>query len=194
MRQKLWSSRYHPAILKTIGVKKTLCLDAVSILMSVSIFAAEDADAVLSVKEGGQEVSLFFRPFMFEFLEEVRNKFELVIYSSLSKPYLDAIADRLEKTQKYFEHRFDESFCIFANISYGVKCIDFLLSNRSPENIIVVDTSARALPLTPENLVPIARYEGDPADCELARLAAVLDLLAKEPDVRAAIRRFRKAE
>ncbi len=164
--------------------------------MKISTFAEDAADVVLPVSQGDGkpvgEVALFFRPFMYEFLEEMRTKFELVVYSSLGGDYLKTIVDFLERTQKYFEYRFDDKFCIFANFSSCVKCIDFLLSNRSPENIVVVDTSAKSLPLTPTNLVTLPRYEGSPLDCDLVKLAAVLDTVAREPDCRIGIAQLQR--
>ena len=158
--------------------------------MTISTFAADNADAVLQIPDGG-EVSLFFRPFLQEFLDEMQKKFELILYSSLSKSTLNAVMNHIEKKQKYFVHCFDESFCIFANVSYGVKCIDFLLTNRSAEDIIVVDTTVKALPLTPDNLVPISRYDQNSDDTELVKLAVALDLISKESDVRIAIKKNR---
>ena len=163
--------------------------------MMVSMFNTDNADVVLPLSEeskSSEELALFYRPLLLDFLEDVKSKFELIMYSSLRKAQLTAIMDHLEKESKYFEYIFNEAFCVFANVSYGVKCIDFLSTNRSPADIIVVDTTAQALPLSPNNLVPISRYEGDANDSELAKLAAVLDVISKAKDVREAIREYRE--
>ena len=176
--------------------KKTLCLDVKNVLMMVSMFVADNADAVLPInEEKGHtgEIALFYRPLMRDFLEEIKGKYELIMYSSLSKTQLKVITDHLEELNKYFDYIFDETYCVFANVSYGVKCIDFLSTNRSPADIIVVDTTAEALPLSPDNLIPISRYEGDTNDTELPKLAAVLDVIQEAKDVRVAIKKYRES-
>ena len=174
--------------------KKTLCIDVKNILMNIYVYNAGNADAVLPVKSGTGELSIHLRPYAYDFLDDMRTKFELILYSSLSSEYLDAVLGYLEKQKKYFVHRFDESYCLFANISYAIKCADFLLENRTLENTIFVDSSVKAFPLSADNIVPISRYEEGEAtkDIELVKLASILDLLAKEEgDVRTAINLYR---
>ncbi len=176
--------------------KKTLCLGLQNVLMSVSTFASEDGDEVISVRKQGEsltsELSVRYRPFLHEFLEDMQSHYELILYSSFCQDYVNALAGAMEKGRKVFVHRFGEEFCVFANIAYSVKCIDFLLGNRSPADIVVLDNSARFFPLTADNVVPIPIY--DPAvgqDDELARLGRVLGNMAQEKDVREAVRRYR---
>ena len=159
--------------------------------MMVSTFAEDGADEVLKC-EGGLEISIFYRPYLFEFLEDMKSRFELIIYSSLNRQALVPIIQKLEEHKKFFQYVFDETFCIFANISYGVKCVDFLLSNRRVEDIILVDTSAKSLPLSQDNFVPVPRYDGNKEETELIRLATVLGALEKENDIREAIKKLRK--
>jgi TFIIF-interacting CTD phosphatase-like protein len=160
--------------------------------MKVDIFASEDPNEIVRVKNDQEtELSLTYRPFMHEFLEDVSQSFELILYSSFSKDYIEAILERVEKGKKYFGHRFHDEFCIFANIGYSVKCIDFLCANRSPADIIVVESSVSTLPLSPDNLLPVSAYDGSPTDQELPRLAAVLALLHDVPNVPNAIKQLR---
>ena len=141
------------------------------------------------------EFSLHYRPGLIEFLEDMKTKYELIIYSSLNKTYVDAIVRCIEENEKYFEYIFGEDFCIFANISYGVKCLDFLFGNRTKDDIILVDTTAKSLPFYSDNFVPIPSYCAINAkDYELAKLASLLDLMIAEPSIPKAITNFREAD
>lgn len=166
------------------------------------MYAEENADYVIKVPKGkdcpDDEVSVCFRPFLHEFLKDMQSKFEIIIYSSFSSSYLNSIIDLLEKTaegpsiDKYFIHRFSEEFCIFANISYSVKCIDFLLGNRTSADIIVVENTITTFPLSTDNVIPIPAYSGkNPGDSELIKLSSILDALIEEPDVRQTIKKYR---
>ncbi len=164
--------------------------------MSVSTFACEESDEIISVKRENtpvaNELSVNYRPFLYEFLDDMQSRFELIVYSSFPRDYLNALVNAVEKGRRIFAHRFAEEFCLFANIAHSVKCIDFLLANRSPADIIVLDTSAKSFPLSMDNVVPVAEYdERRPQDEELAGLARLLERLAAEKDVRETIRKYR---
>jgi len=165
--------------------------------MHVSSLAGEDepdAKVPIYINEDTliMEFALHFRPFIFDFLNDMKDKFELILYSSLNPTYVSAIVECLERKEKYFVHRFGEDFCIFANLSYGVKCLDFLLGNRNQEDIILVDTTVKCLPHYPDNFVPVPAYSWkNSKDQELPKLASLLDLLYKEQNVTEAISDFR---
>jgi len=164
--------------------------------MMVSTYLRDNDDDVIELKttKGAPivELSIKYRPFLYEFLDDVSQKYELILYSTFNSQYVRAIADVIERKKKYFVHVFHDEFCLFANISSGMKCIDFLMGKRSAKDIIVVDTIAVTCPLTPENYVPIERFMGDDvADNELIKLARVLDELAEVKDIRQTIKEWR---
>ena len=160
--------------------------------MKVDIFASDTANEIVQV-QGGQatELSLTYRPYMYDFLEDMSRLYELVIYSSLSRDYLQAILDRVEKKKKYFSQRFNDEFCIFANIAYSVRCLDFLYANRSAADIILVDNTVTTFPLSPNNFLPISPFDGSSTDQELPKLAAVLTQLQEAADIPTAIQHLR---
>ena len=165
--------------------------------MMVSPFKTESPDEYIQIDPNAgvasNELSISYRPFLFEFLEDMKNKFELIIYSSFNKFYHQEIINCLQSKKKYFSYHFDESFCIFANVSSSVKCIDFLLENRPPSSIIVVENSPSSLPLSIDNMVPISVYDSsNPRDAELIKLGSFLDYLSSQKDVTAAIKRLRE--
>ena len=163
----------------------------------VSTFATDNADDIIELNDGKGatvgELSLKYRPYMKEFLDDMSTKFELILYSTFSKQYVKALVEHIEKDKKYFSYCFHDEFCLFANISCGIKCTDFLYGNRKLSDIILLDNSVKVFPFSPDNFVPISPFTGeDPKDIELVKLSAFLEKLAKEKDVPSAIRIFRE--
>lgn len=148
------------------------------------MYAAENTDATLTIIDTNEEISIRLNPFAFNFLEDMKTKYELILYSSLNRKYLQAILNYLEHDRKYFEYILDESYCLYANVFQGVKYLNFLCCSRSLSNIVAVDTSAKCFPLNPDNFIP--------ALSSLFKLGQILDLIAKESDVRKIIRKYSK--
>lgn len=202
-KQKI--KNFTPEIIKTFSKdiskysgKHTLCLGLENVLMIVSTMAEKDANEIIPIFIDKTtyltEISLYYRPYLFEFLNDMANKYELILYSSLNDSYVRTIFEGLQKDRKYFEYCFSEEFCVFANLSYGVKCLDFLYGNRDPSNIIFVDTTVKALPFSPDNFVPIPSYFAiSESDKELIKLGCFLDELSGKPNIASSISNIRKA-
>lgn len=181
--------RFIQVIFSIIIDKKTLCLEIQNVLVNISSFAKDDADEIIQVKNNNGidilELSLEYRPYLQEFLEDMVSKYELIIYSRFNKEYVQAIVKTIEKSKKYFAYVFHDEFCLFSNIFSSVKCINFLFGNRSVNDIIVVDTKESTLPLNPENFFSLQEYRGyEDKDVELIKLAKMLDSLLLAKDIR----------
>jgi TFIIF-interacting CTD phosphatase-like protein len=155
--------------------------------MVVSTMVEEGADERIPIYIGETlltEISVYYRPFMHEFLKDMARKFEIIIYSSLNSSYVRTIIDRVQKDYNYFEYCLCEEFCAFSNFSYGVKCLEILLGNRDKKDIIFVDTTVKSLPFDPNNLIPIPSYSHKAGfDRELINLAAILDEISQSPNI-----------
>lgn len=177
--------------------KKTLCLDLNNVLMTISMYADETADEIIHIPKENSlppaDLSICYRPFLFDFLKNMHQHFELILYSSFNSACLKAIAKSIEKEEKYFSYLFSEEFCVFSNISNSIKCLDFLLGNRNPSNIIFIENSAISFPLSSDNVVPISIFQGKGIpDIELIKLGCILEALKEEKDIPEAIRRYRE--
>jgi len=151
----------------------------------VYFYAAENADVVLNIIGTNEEISIELKPFAFNFLEDMKSKYELILYSFLDRKYLLAILNYLERDEKYFEYILDESYCLYANVFQGVKYLNFLCSTRSLSNIVVVDTSVKNFPFDPDNFIPALS-----SSTFLPKLGRILNLIAKESDVRKVIKKY----
>ena len=85
----------------------------------------------------------------------------------------------------YCGYKLFREHCTFYNNAF-VK--DLTRLGRSMKDVIIVDNSPVAYLFQPENAIPAVSWYDDPNDQELLRLAAILERLAYEEDVRKVIR------
>lgn len=140
------------------------------------------------------EFLIFYRPYLLDFLMDVSEKYEIILYSSLKSVFIKKILEKIENQKKFFEYCLGEEYCLFTNVTYGIKCIDIFLTNRKKEDIVFVDTTVKSLPFDSDNLIPISSYfTENQSDVELLNLAALLDEIYKAKDIRETIQKYRSA-
>jgi CTD small phosphatase-like protein 2 len=83
----------------------TLVLDLDETLVHCSVETTEESDLTFPVVFHGMEyqVHVKLRPYVFEFLEKVHDKFEVVVFTASQKVYADELLDRLDPS-KYFRY------------------------------------------------------------------------------------------
>ena len=158
--------------------------------MDILMYKDESADVILEIGPD-ESISLKFRPYAFKFLIDIKAKFEVILYSSLNYRYLNPIKNYIEKQGKFFAYCLDESYCLFANVFSGIKCLDFLCENRKLENIVVVDSSVKSFPLNYYNIIP---YTFSLKENQLIKISKVLDSLVGQTDIQFIIRKYIESE
>lgn len=140
------------------------------------------------------EIGVFFRPYLMEFLEKLSKKFELVIFTAGRQDYADHILNRIDPENKFFAHRLYRQHCdlvegsmIGTKKDLHIKCLQ-LLSNRKKEDLLIVDNLVYSYALDLENGIPIRSYINGKNDCELEFLADALSDLKSFMDSRMYIR------
>ena len=115
---------------------------------------------------------LILRPGLFEFLQNMKQYYELILFSSGTCDYVDPIVRLIEKKKKFFEFvlyrqhiSFDERGQYFKNLN---------LLNRNLRNIIIVDDIERNFKFHKENGICIKPFYGD-----FERDKNILNLLAQ---------------
>ena len=115
---------------------------------------------------------LILRPGLFEFLQNMKQYYELILFSSGTCDYVDPIVRLIEKNKKFFEFvlyrqhiSFDERGQYFKNLN---------LLNRNLRNIIIVDDIERNFKFHKENGICIKPFYGD-----FERDKNILNLLAQ---------------
>ena len=101
--------------------------------------------------------NIHFRPFLYEFLEQAQNIFELVIYTVATKKYADPIINAIEKGNNYFACRLYREHCVLYK---GLYVKDISLLGRDLDKIIIIDDKPYNFILQKENGIAIKPYWG----------------------------------
>ena len=132
------------------------------------------------------------RPYLYQFLNTVKNYFELIIFTTSTKNYADPILDVIEVTKgKYFSYRLYRESCTIVN-NYIIK--DIGKFGRDLNKCIIVDNMPQNFKLQKENGIFIKNFDGDKNDCKLKKLIPILKLITNNynNDVRNELSKLKK--
>ena len=131
------------------------------------------------------------RPGINEFLEEVGKYYELIIFTTATQDYADALIDAIEEDKIYFEHRFYRNHAIIMNNDF-VKDLNRI--GRPLDKIIIVDNMPQNFRLQKENGIMIKAFWGeDVYDTVLYDLIPILVNIAKDGgDVRKGLLKYKE--
>ena len=131
------------------------------------------------------------RPFCMKFLEEMAEKFEIVIFTAALKNYADSILDLLDPNKKIIKYRLYRQHVSLSGITF---CKDLSKIGRDLGKTIIVDNLEDNFKLQPNNGIHIWTWLEDMKDTQLDDLGKILkDLISKNPsDVRPVIKKFKE--
>lgn len=158
--------------------KFTLVLDLDETLVSFKICPEENKGL------------LRLRPGLFEFLEEMKKNYELIIFTSATNEYADPLLSAIEKDKKYFDYKLYRQHTLIYN-NEVVKDISKI--GRPLDKVIIVDNLVQNFRLQKENGILIKAFWGeDDYDTALIQLKNILNKIAKEfDDVRMGIKKYK---
>ena len=168
----------NPPYLKSPNKKKlTLILDLNDTLIN---FKYED--------DGEGYVRI--RPFLFGFLEEISQLYELIVFTSSEKEFADSIIEAIEHERTYFDHVFYRQHTIIVGNDF-VK--DLTKIGRPLNSTIIIDNMPQNFKLQKENGILIKPFWGeDSKDRTLYDLMPILLDIAKDGgDVRYGLNKYR---
>ena len=169
--------------------KKCLVLDLDETLVHSSFHIPEAYDLIvpLSLPDGGvQNIYVAKRPGVDEFLAQVGNIFEVVIFTASLSRYADPVVDFLTEGMNnisqtaVIRHRLYRESCLYLQ---GLYVKDLSRLGRDLSQVVIVDNSPASFLLQPDNGIPIKSWFSDTTDCELQYLLTSLNLLASSSDV-----------
>ena len=130
------------------------------------------------------------RPFLFGFLEEISQLYELIIFSSSEKEYADSVIEVIEHERTYFDHVFYRQHTIIVGNDF-VK--DLTKIGRPLNSTIIIDNMPQNFKLQKENGILIKPFWGeDSSDRTLYDLMPILLDIAKDGgDVRYGLNKYR---
>ncbi len=130
------------------------------------------------------------RPFLFVFLEDVSQYYELILFTSATQDYADSIINAIEYENKYFDHIFYRQHTIIIGNDF-VK--DLTRIGRPLDSTIIIDNMPQNFRLQKENGITIKPFWGqDSNDTALYDLIPILiDIAEEECDVRTGLAKYR---
>jgi CTD small phosphatase-like protein 2 len=171
----------------------TLVLDLDETLVHCSTDASEirNPDFIFHVEFQGvvYTVNCRKRPGVDEFLEYVRGRFEVVVFTASQKVYADKLLDILDASHEVIHHRVFRDDCTNVEGNY---LKDLSVLGRDLRSVLIVDNSPQAFAFQLDNGVPILSWFDSRSDRELYKIIPLLDSLLDVDDVRPTLReRFR---
>jgi Dullard-like phosphatase family protein len=167
--------------------KKTLILDLDETLIHADFdFLYHSHDQIISFmyEECEITVPIFIRPGLMEFIQKISEIFEIVIFTASRKEYADAVLNFLDPDGRYFRNRLYRDHCIPVNNKIYIKDLR-ILSNRSLENIVILDNSLYSFTNQISNGILINSFYNDKEDKELFNVLNYLQsYLVSTKDVR----------
>ena len=163
--------------------RKTLLLDVDETLVHSAYKPPAHYDLHLECVQHNSVCHIYvaFRPKLFEFLRQVKDWFELVIFTASVEVYCNPLMDRVDPNGELgLQLRLFRDHCSTVNGSY-VK--DLSLIGRPMDQMAIIDNSPVAYLFQPRNAIPIISWFDDQKDEELTKMLPMLRDLAAAPSV-----------
>jgi len=169
----------NPPYIKTPLINKqyTLVLDLDETLVNFKI-------------KSGREGYVRLRPFLFGFLEEVSQYYELIIFTSATEAYANSVIEAIEQEKKYFDFIFYRQHTIIIGNEF-VK--DLTRIGRPLNSTIIIDNMPQNFRFQKENGICVKPFWGqDSNDKTLYNLIPILiDVAKMGGDVRISLSKFK---
>ena len=102
---------------------------------------------------------IIFRPYLFEFLSQMKSLYELILFSSNTPDYVDPIVQLIQKGQKFFDYVLYRHHITLDDEGNNVKNLELI--GRDLKKIIIIDDIARYFKLQKENGINIKPFYGN---------------------------------
>ncbi len=163
---------------KTNKFNRTLVLDLDETLITTKTSENDNVSKV-----AGAEFELKIRPFAEEFLKKMSKEFEIIIFSSAERKYVEVIAKVLDPKSQYISHIFHREHCIKTPQGLFVKDLR-IFKGRELRDMVIVDNLVQSFAHQIDNGIPIISWYGDRSDQELKYLMEYLKEARRCPDMR----------
>ncbi|XP_043577335.1 CTD small phosphatase-like protein 2 isoform X2 [Chiloscyllium plagiosum] len=174
--------------LKTRSVPEySLVLGLDEILVHCQLTIMEGTEFVFPVcfQDKSYQVYVKLRPYCKEFLENLSQFYEIILFTTATKDYVDKLLDILDPHRRLIRHRLYRKHCVCVQGNY-IKELNIL--SRDLAKTVFVDNWAGTF-CQVSNGIQIKSWLKDPNDQELQKLIPYLQKLAELDDVRPAIQR-----
>lgn len=109
---------------------------------------------------------IYFRPFLFDFLHEIKNYFDLAIFTASTKGYADTIINYIDPNNEIFKFRLYREACIPIQKYLYIKDLR-IIKNYNPMKVIIMDNSLYSFINQPSNGMLIYSFYSNHKDNQL---------------------------
>ena len=132
--------------------------------------------------EEGCKFRVKIRPFLQNFFETIKGKFEMVVFTASDKKYAERVVEIIDKHHQYIKKVVSRENCIQAAHEILVKDLR-IFADRKASELVIVDNSILSFAFQLESGIPITSFQGNDDDEELSYLADYLEMLYNENDL-----------
>ena len=143
-------------------------------------------------EEINNTIGINVRPHLKSSLDLIQKDYNIVIYSSSNKIYVDNILNSLDPEHIYFNYRLYQEHCFKFKINgkiYFTKNLNIFKNICSLKDMIIVDCSVLGFGFFLENGIPIIPFYDSKEDVELKILSYYLVSISSNYDLRKALKR-----
>ena len=159
--------------------KKTLILDLDETLVHSAFTPfTRKSDLMLTINFDGEDRLLYVlkRPYVDEFLKELADLYEIIIFTASISEYANPLLDLLDK-HKCIKYRLFREHCTFDN---GIYIKDLKIFDRKINNMIIIDNNPLSYDNNIANGIPILSWYEDLNDKELLKLLPILKYMSNK--------------
>ena len=123
------------------------------------------------------------RPYALEILRDLKEKFEIVIFTASHSSYANTVLDFIDPDKILIKKRLFRENCLQTEQGIFIKDLKIFV-DRKPENIILVDNALYSFAYQIDNGIPIIPFYDNKQDKELMSLKMYLESLYFSKDFR----------
>ena len=122
---------------------------------------------------------------MKEMLQELKQDFELILFSTQTRRYIERVGKTIEKEEAFFDHYIArEELFLIQEIQYYVLDLNILLGKRDLKDIVILANSCGKFMFQITNGIPVKEFHGNKKDVSLYAITKYLKSIKDVPDVR----------
>ena len=149
----------------------------------------DQVDSFCLTLADGDAVTVNQRPNLAAFLNAMETEFHAHIFTAAMKSYAEPVINRLDAKQTIFKRRLYRDDC--SPTDTGMYKKDLSKHYKDLSRVVLVDNNAASF-VQEDNGLLVPSFYADPADNTLSNVLDALRKLAKEKDIRPAIRKMRE--
>lgn len=130
----------------------------------------------------GKNLTTILRPYARKFLYKMSKYYEIIIFSSGNKKYVNTMRKYLDPNDLYISDSLNINDCLIIN-NYVIKNLS-MINNIDLSKTLIIDNEPVCYSLNIENAIPIIEYKGNNEDDELLYLMPYLIYLRSLNDIR----------